>query len=1083
MRLRGLREMSTIREAFLSSTAEDLKQAREDVYKAIEGLDGWHCWRMEDASASDMRPDESCQAKVAECDLFVGIVGHIYGSIPQGCGHSFTEREYDTATHCSKPRLMFVAASDFRHPGALRDSDEAHAKLLAFRKRIDAELYRHEFGTETELPTKVVQAIRNWEMRQPVSPEIPEQLVPATQVDGETPHQEPRPEFSAMQRDTSTTHVEQFGSLSSATLARRLALSGPKAFSDKANAAGILLEGHAPAFWFIESIQSLDWLEALANPLKALAAGKDQNLQHAIGGLLCELAQEAPQEVMNLSLVRALWDSATFWGKLQAVNVIHAAKAWEDQQTAGLLDTLSEQDGATIQHAAYRLTEYAKSSAPALRFAFECLVRWLGITSAEVHERQQPPFGAPLNRCLHELLSAGPDLGLDYAIPMIDAHLRVADEAEIVRRLLFPMPSAPGQEGATIQVRNLLARQLHEEPSRPRVLTILHELVRSERAAKRVVAMDVAEENLELCKDVALIAIANHDDYVWPQSEWIDYLISRLFRILTEQERREAEAAVLALPDTSPVERIRGAVKVHTLEAIPSEYASCEVTATIRRLREASPQLSPARTAPESPGQTFVFGPAELVLPQFDFPELIAEPTKLVAKLRQAKEGWPEAWFDAGQALGQALTQAPNRIAAVAEALATASPPLSDTLVDGVAWAVREAAQAQTVTGDTALQVARILEPVVTAETRKALSAAISKRWDTVSGDSREPAVHLLCQWADPQVEPDPTPEEYSQEAGEATTVGLNSGRGGIAVALVDLVPQTKGDLQQLLLDRITQLAYDQSLVVRAVVLLWLGNLVGRVDREWLVKAAQGCIADFHAAVLAHAHRVLRILDIADINDFGVSVVRAMMAAGNEAAEGGGFLAAFWSLRYELAELEALVDQLIRGDTLPAKKEAARVFSYNLLAREDGIREKSGRRCEELLRDPSPEVRAAVAQGLPSGEDVDLLPALKVIEIAARDEDFDVVSGIWGAVYHHWQRPKQECPAAVAAVISGIVACTNEETRGQFLRTNAHELAAVYDLLKNNGYAQVALRLLDAACYHCILEAGEFLGDLDTEEW
>jgi len=39
--------------------------------------------------------------KVAECDLFVLIVGHLYGGYPKGSETSYTEREYNTAAGAS----------------------------------------------------------------------------------------------------------------------------------------------------------------------------------------------------------------------------------------------------------------------------------------------------------------------------------------------------------------------------------------------------------------------------------------------------------------------------------------------------------------------------------------------------------------------------------------------------------------------------------------------------------------------------------------------------------------------------------------------------------------------------------------------------------------------------------------------------------------------------------------------------------------------------------------------------------------------------------------------------------------------
>ena len=41
------------KKAFLSSTGRDLTEHREAAYHAIEGLDGWHCVRMEDSGAAN----------------------------------------------------------------------------------------------------------------------------------------------------------------------------------------------------------------------------------------------------------------------------------------------------------------------------------------------------------------------------------------------------------------------------------------------------------------------------------------------------------------------------------------------------------------------------------------------------------------------------------------------------------------------------------------------------------------------------------------------------------------------------------------------------------------------------------------------------------------------------------------------------------------------------------------------------------------------------------------------------------------------------------------------------------------------
>ena len=75
--------MAKLKTVFLSSTAKDLHDYREAAYRAISALDGYHCIRMEDFGARDAASDDFCRQKVAECDVFVGILGHCYGSCPK----------------------------------------------------------------------------------------------------------------------------------------------------------------------------------------------------------------------------------------------------------------------------------------------------------------------------------------------------------------------------------------------------------------------------------------------------------------------------------------------------------------------------------------------------------------------------------------------------------------------------------------------------------------------------------------------------------------------------------------------------------------------------------------------------------------------------------------------------------------------------------------------------------------------------------------------------------------------------------------------------------------------------------------
>jgi formylglycine-generating enzyme required for sulfatase activity len=154
---------SIVRKVFLSSTARDLGPHREAVFKAISGLDGFQCVRMEDFGARDWEADAFCRARVAECDVFLGLVGHLYGSSPEGSEVSFTEREHDAAVAAGVPRLLFLASDDLPMPPSLREPDETWQRQLRFRERLRRERIVAFFDFPDPLATKVVAALRNLE--------------------------------------------------------------------------------------------------------------------------------------------------------------------------------------------------------------------------------------------------------------------------------------------------------------------------------------------------------------------------------------------------------------------------------------------------------------------------------------------------------------------------------------------------------------------------------------------------------------------------------------------------------------------------------------------------------------------------------------------------------------------------------------------------------------------------------------------------------------------------------------------------------------------------------------------------------
>lgn len=156
-----------MRKVFLSSTFRDLIDYRKALCDAVEGLDGYYCVRMELFGARDWEASAFCQSKVSECDLFIGVLGHLHGSCPQGSEQSYTEHEYDAAVTAGISRLMFVAPDDFDLPVNLREPDTKWQRQEAFRQRVSQEQIRDTFGSPQDLAFKVIKAIRNWELEQP----------------------------------------------------------------------------------------------------------------------------------------------------------------------------------------------------------------------------------------------------------------------------------------------------------------------------------------------------------------------------------------------------------------------------------------------------------------------------------------------------------------------------------------------------------------------------------------------------------------------------------------------------------------------------------------------------------------------------------------------------------------------------------------------------------------------------------------------------------------------------------------------------------------------------------------------------
>jgi len=82
---------------FLSSTFLDLSEIRAEVSRWLSGVFGMDLIIMETSGSDAAPPDVNSVRRVRECDLFVGIYAHRYGTVDPATGKSITELEMDEA--------------------------------------------------------------------------------------------------------------------------------------------------------------------------------------------------------------------------------------------------------------------------------------------------------------------------------------------------------------------------------------------------------------------------------------------------------------------------------------------------------------------------------------------------------------------------------------------------------------------------------------------------------------------------------------------------------------------------------------------------------------------------------------------------------------------------------------------------------------------------------------------------------------------------------------------------------------------------------------------------------------------------
>jgi hypothetical protein len=128
-----------------------------------------------DAADTDSTAD-FCTLWVARCDVYVGIIGLQYGTpVRERPDVSYTELEFETATTCKLPRLIFLIHEDVAPRLRGRRPREHSDRQLAFRRRLrDSGLMVASVTSAHELELRLFRSLVDLEAKLTRS-RIPEQ--------------------------------------------------------------------------------------------------------------------------------------------------------------------------------------------------------------------------------------------------------------------------------------------------------------------------------------------------------------------------------------------------------------------------------------------------------------------------------------------------------------------------------------------------------------------------------------------------------------------------------------------------------------------------------------------------------------------------------------------------------------------------------------------------------------------------------------------------------------------------------------------------------------------------------------------
>lgn len=126
---------------FVSSTYEDLKEARQEVVNALLQMECFPIG-MEYFNASDKSQWEVIKSLIDECDYYVLIIAGRYGSVEPKSGKSYTQLEYEYARKVGVSTIAFIHGKPGNLPHSLVESSHPD-ELEEFKKEVQESHVRY----------------------------------------------------------------------------------------------------------------------------------------------------------------------------------------------------------------------------------------------------------------------------------------------------------------------------------------------------------------------------------------------------------------------------------------------------------------------------------------------------------------------------------------------------------------------------------------------------------------------------------------------------------------------------------------------------------------------------------------------------------------------------------------------------------------------------------------------------------------------------------------------------------------------------------------------------------------------------